>query len=233
MGTVILLRHARSEANNSGVLAGRTPNVGLDATGRDQAAALVERLAGVELAGLVHSPLLRCEQTVEPLARARGIPPIVDDALCEVDYGDWTGRELGALQQEELWQAIQSRPSAVRFPSGERLSHVQHRAVEAVRGYDSKFATADGSPPVWLLCSHGDVIKSILADALGQHLDLFQRLVVDPASISIVRYTELRPFVLRLNDSGDGLGAVLPTRGTGGTDATVGGGAGPTDTGQE
>ncbi|WP_089302785.1 histidine phosphatase family protein [Haloechinothrix alba] len=226
MGTVILLRHARSDANGSGVLAGRTPHVDLDDTGRGQAVDLVGRLAGVELAGIVRSPLLRCAETLEPLARARGIDPVVDDGLCEVDYGDWTGRSLTELQEEPQWRVVQARPSAARFPGGEGLSHVQHRAVEAVRSHDSRFGAEGGDSAVWLLCSHGDVIKSILADALGMHLDLFQRLVVDPGSLSVVRYTELRPFVLRINDTGAGVSDFVADSAATGSDAAVGGGAG-------
>nr|WP_219632630.1 histidine phosphatase family protein [Haloechinothrix aidingensis] len=231
-----MLRHARSDANGSGVLAGRTSHVDLDDTGRRQAADLVGRLAGVELSGIVRSPLLRCAETLGPLARARGIDPVVDDGLNEVDYGDWTGRSLTELQEEPQWRVVQARPSAARFPGGEGLSHVQHRAVEAVRTHDSRFTAEGGESAVWLLCSHGDVIKSILADALGMHLDLFQRLVVDPGSLSVVRYTELRPFVLRLNDTGAGVSGLVAERAdraASGSDAAVGGGAGGSAAGPE
>ncbi|SFQ54621.1 probable phosphomutase, MSMEG_4193 family [Amycolatopsis arida] len=210
MGTVILLRHGRSTANGSGVLAGRTPEVGLDDTGRAQAAALTERLAGVPLAGLVASPLLRCEQTLAPLAGDRALAPIVDDRLAEVDYGDWTGRALAELTKEALWRVVQAHPSAAVFPGGEGLADVQARAVAAVREHDARITAEHGERAVWLLCSHGDVIKAVLADALGQHLDSFQRIVVDPGSMSVVRYTELRPFVLRMNDHSTDLTGIVP-----------------------
>ncbi|NIH80353.1 histidine phosphatase family protein [Amycolatopsis viridis] len=210
MATVILLRHGRSTANGSGVLAGRTPKVGLDDTGRAQAKALVERLAGVPLAEVVVSPLLRCKNTVAPLVAERGLTRTVDPRLSEVDYGEWTGRELKALVKEPLWRVVQAHPSAAVFPGGEGLAGMQARAVAAVREHDARISAEHGDHAVWLLCSHGDVLKSILADALGQHLDSFQRIVVDPASISVVRYTEVRPFVVRVNDHSADLAGVVP-----------------------
>ncbi|MEU6641753.1 histidine phosphatase family protein [Saccharomonospora sp. NPDC046836] len=212
MATVILLRHGRSTANGSGVLAGRAPRVGLDETGQAQAGALVERLSGVPLAGLVTSPLLRCKQTVAPLATARGLDRLTEPRLSEVDYGDWTGRELRTLAKEPLWRVVQAHPSAAVFPGGEGLANVQTRAVAAVREHDATITAQHGDGAVWLLCSHGDVIKSVLADALGQHLDSFQRIVVDPASVSVVRYTETRPFVLRVNDHSSDLAGIVPPK---------------------
>jgi probable phosphomutase (TIGR03848 family) len=210
VSTVILLRHGRSTANGSGVLAGRSPKVGLDETGRTQARALIQRLDGVPLAGLVVSPLLRCKQTVAPLAAARELAGLVEPRLSEVDYGEWTGRELKTLVKEQLWRVVQAHPSAAVFPGGEGLAAVQARAVAAVREHDARIAAEHGDHAVWALCSHGDVLKAILADALGQHLDAFQRIVVDPASVSVVRYTETRPFVLRVNDNGGDLAGIVP-----------------------
>lgn len=228
VGTVIFLRHARSAANGSGTLAGRTPGVELDDTGRLQAAGLVDRLASVPLAGLVRSPLLRCEQTLVPLAAERRLDPVVEPDLSEVDYGEWTGRQLGELVKEPLWKVVQAHPSAAHFPGGEGLATVQARAVAAVRKHDERVTAEVGEHAVWLLCSHGDVIKALLADALGQHLDAFQRIVVDPGSVSVVRYTPMRPFVLRLNDHGGDLSGVVPARPEQAreSDATVGGSTG-------
>jgi len=210
VSTVILLRHGRSTANGKGVLAGRTPKVGLDDTGRAQAQHLVERLAALPLAELVISPLLRCKQTVGPLAIERGLRPGVEKRLSEVDYGDWTGRSIGTLAKEPLWRVVQAHPSAAVFPNGEGLAGMQARAVAAVREHDARITAAHGDRAVWLVCSHGDIIKSLLADALGQHLDGFQRIVVDPGSISVIRYTETRPFVLRTNDHGGDLSGIVP-----------------------
>ena len=212
MATVVLLRHARSTANGSGVLAGRTPGVELDETGRKQADELVTRLAAVPITEIVCSPLLRCEQTVAPLAAARELGRVTEPALAEVDYGDWTNRALGELAKEKLWSVVQQHPSAAVFPGGEGLANVQTRAVAAVRAHDARITAEHGHDAVWLLCSHGDVLKAILADALGQHLDSFQRIVVNPASVSVVQYTETRPFVLRMNDNGGELASIVPPK---------------------
>jgi probable phosphomutase (TIGR03848 family) len=212
VATVVLLRHARSTANGSGVLAGRSPGVELDETGRRQAEELVARLAPVPLAAIVCSPLLRCEQTVAPLAKARDLTPVTEPGLSEVDYGEWTGRELRTLFTEKLWSVVQQHPSAAVFPAGEGLANVQTRAVAAVRAHDARITAEHGPRAVWLLCSHGDVLKAIIADALGQHLDSFQRIVVNPASVSVVQYTDTRPFVLRVNDTGGELASIVPPK---------------------
>ncbi|GHF52360.1 phosphoglycerate mutase [Amycolatopsis bartoniae] len=216
------------------MLAGRTPKVGLDDTGRGQADALSARLAGVPLAEAVVSPMLRCKQTVAPLLADRGLARTVEPRLSEVDYGDWTGRELKTLVKEPLWRVVQAHPSAAVFPGGEGLAAMQARAVAAVREHDARITAAHGDHAVWLLCSHGDVLKAILADALGQHLDAFQRIVVDPASLSVVRYTETRPFVLRVNDHGSDFAGIVPPPPKRGkkkasSDAEVGGSTGRKD----
>jgi probable phosphomutase (TIGR03848 family) len=198
--TLILLRHARSSANASGVLAGRTPGVELDDTGRAQAAEIV------------CSPMLRCEQTVASLAAARELRPVTEPGLAEVDYGSWTGSALKDLAKEPLWKVVQAHPSAAVFPGGEGLAGMQARAVAAVRGHDARIAAEHGPAAVWVACTHGDVIKAVLADALASHLDNFQRIVVDPASISVVQYTETRPFVVRVNDLGGDVAGLIPPK---------------------
>jgi probable phosphomutase (TIGR03848 family) len=208
--TLILLRHGRSAANANGVLAGRAAGVELDDTGRAQADKLIDRLAGVPIAEIVCSPMLRCEQTVAPLAEARGLVPGTEPELAEVDYGSWTGSELKTLFKEPLWKVVQAHPSAAVFPGGEGLAGMQARAVAAVRRHDARIAAEHGPAAVWLACSHGDVIKAVLADALAMHLDNFQRIVVDPSSISVVHYTETRPFVARVNDLGGDVSGLVP-----------------------
>ncbi len=210
MTTLILLRHGRSSANVAGVLAGRTPGVELDDKGREQADKLVERLAGVPVAEIVCSPLLRCEQTVAPLAKDRGLVPVTEDDLAEVDYGAWTGGALKTLAKEPLWKVVQAHPSAAVFPEGEGLAGMQARAVAAVRSPDAPLAAAPGPHAVWVACSHGDVIKSVLADALACHLDNFQRIMVDTCSISVIHYTPTRPFVARVNDLGGDVAGLIP-----------------------
>jgi probable phosphomutase (TIGR03848 family) len=208
--TLILLRHGRSSANTSGVLAGRSAGVELDDTGKGQAWALAQRLKPVPLSALVTSPMERCQQTVAPLLAGRGLTAQVDDQLAEVDYGDWTGREIKNLAKEALWRVVQQHPSAAVFPGGEGLAAMQARSVAAIRAHDAKVIAEHGPTAVWVACSHGDVIKSVLADALGLHLDSFQRIVVDPCSISVVHYTETRPFVSRVNDTGGDVSGLIP-----------------------
>ena len=128
--TVILLRHGRSTSNTAHTLAGRTEGVDLDDKGREQAQALVERIGALPIRAIVRSPLLRCERTVEPLAAALGLEPVVDERISEVDYGAWTGRKIGDLVKEPLWAVVQQQPSAAVFPDGEGLAHVQARAVD-------------------------------------------------------------------------------------------------------
>jgi probable phosphomutase (TIGR03848 family) len=257
--TLVLLRHGRTTANVSGTLAGWTPGVHLDERGREQAAAVASRLAALPIAHIATSPLERCQETADAVAAVAGPPakgararsigeprpePVVDDRWGECRYGDWTGQPLSTLAKDPLWKVVQSHASAVTFPGGESLRAVQLRAVDAARETNAEVATAHGPDAVWVAVSHGDVIKALLADALGMHLDEFQRIVVDPASVSVIRYTDLRPFVLRVNDTGGELGSLAPPpkrrrRGSattsstahghaaaGSSDAVVGGGAG-------
>ncbi|GFG75597.1 histidine phosphatase family protein [Mycobacterium botniense] len=207
--TVILVRHGRSVSNTARVLAGRSEGVDLDDAGREQAADLITRLGELPIRSVVCSPLLRCRRTVEPLARALSLQPVVDERLSEVDYGEWTGRAIADLAKEPLWAVVQAHPSAAVFPGGEGLAEVQSRAVAAVREHDRRLAEQHGADVLWLACTHGDVIKAVVADALGMHLDSFQRVTVDPGSLSVIRYTQLRPFVLHVNHTGARLTAML------------------------
>jgi probable phosphomutase (TIGR03848 family) len=214
------------------VLAGRTPGVDLDETGRQQAAAAGSRLAGLPVSAVVSSPLERCRQTADTVAAALGgtVDVQVDHRLTECEYGDWTGAELKKLAKDPVWKVVQGHPSAATFPAGESIRDMQLRAVDAVRDWDAKVTADAGAQALWVAVSHGDVIKAVLADALGAHLDMFQRIVVDPASISVISYTPLRPFVSRLNDSGDLTSLASARRRrrrkTVTSDAAVGGGAG-------
>lgn len=234
MATVILLRHAKSTANGSGVLAGRSAGVGLDDTGRDQAARLLDRIGELPLAAVVTSPMQRCQETVAGLVAHRGLEPADEPRLAEVDYGDWTGSKLADLTKEKLWQVVQQHPSAAVFPNGEGLADVQARAVAAIRQHDAAVTAEHGPNALWLACSHGDVIKAVLADALGMHLDGFQRIMVDPCSVSVIRYTELRPFVARVNDTGGDVSNLIPppepegaeSNSSNSSDAVVGGSTG-------
>ncbi len=161
---------------------------------------------------------------------AEPIPVQLDDRFGECRYGDWTGQPLRKLARDPLWRVVQAHPSAVRFPgpAGETMAGMQQRAVEAVRDWNARL----GGDAAYVVCSHGDVIKAILADALGMHLDMSQRIQVDPCSLSVIRYTPLRPFVLAMNDTGAdatalaGLAKRPAARRAAQADAQVGGGAG-------
>ena len=233
MTTLLLLRHGLT-AMTGPALAGWTPGVHLNERGRAQASALARRLEPVPLAAIVSSPLERCAETAEAVAAGRpGSAGKVetDDRFGEVRYGDWTGRLLKELAEEPLWRVVQVHPSAVRFPGadGEAMATAQYRAVTAVRDWNARIAAEQGADAVYAVCSHGDIIKAIVADALGLHLDQFQRIHAEPASLTAIRYTERRPFVVRLNDTGGDIGDLLPKPpGEGGSessDAPVGGGA--------
>jgi probable phosphoglycerate mutase len=229
---VLLVRHGLT-AGTGTVLTGRTPGIPLDDRGREQAAALAARLAAVPLDAIITSPLERCRQTADAIASARNGHPLAvqeDERLAEVRYGDWTGKPLKRLAKDPLWRVVQAHPSGVRFPGedGESMPDVQHRAVGAVRDWNARL----GRDATYLICSHGDVIKSLIADSLGMHLDLFQRIQVDPCSLTAIRYTPYRPFLLRMNDTGGTVsGLVRPDRRPGQVrhgdeGAVVGGGAG-------
>ncbi len=226
MPTLILVRHGRSTANTSGVLAGRTPGVALDERGAAQAAALPGRLAELPISEVVTSPLQRCQETVRPLLEARPeLRPHTEERITECDYGDWSGRKLAELTDEPLMQVVQAHPTAAAFPGGESKRAMQTRAAEAVREWNARVEADHGAGAVYLMCSHGDIIKSLVADALGLHLDLFQRVSVEPCSITAIRYTRLRPFLVRLGDTGD-FASHAPREEPPGEEAAVGGGAG-------
>ncbi len=194
------------------MLAGWTPGVGLDDVGRGQAGALGAALSGLDPVLVASSPLERCLETAELVRDAAwpAMPILTDERLAECRYGAWTGRSLKDLGSEPLWRTVQQQPSAVRFPDGdeypgESLSAMSARMLDAVRQHDARVHDEHGPHAVWVLVSHGDPIKAVLADAGGAHLDSFQRYVVSPASVSAIRYTPERPFLLTSNASGNGL----------------------------
>lgn len=232
MTTVLLVRHGLT-AMTGPVLAGWTPGVHLDERGREQARAVAERLAPLELDAIVSSPLERCQETAAAIAAGRPVSVQTDERFGECGYGDWTGRPLKELAEEPLWRVVQAHPSAAVFPGGEALADVQSRAVRAVRDWNERL----GEKATYLICSHGDVIKAIVADALGMHLDQFQRITADPASVTVIRYT---PASLPAQGQRRGRGSGQPGAPAGGvggrrrgetitgSDAAVGGGPGTT-----
>jgi probable phosphomutase (TIGR03848 family) len=227
VSTLLLVRHGLT-ALTGPVLAGRTPGVHLDERGQKQASALGERVAKLAVRAIVTSPLERCVETAQAVSQAQPTAPEwhVDDRLVECGYGDWTGKPIKELMKDPLWKVVQAQPSAARFPNGESLSEMATRAVAAVRDWDERL----GDDAVWVACTHGDIIKAIVADALGLHLDQYQRIVPDPCSVSVIRYTKLRPYVIRMNDTGGDLSGFAPPkrrrRASTADEATPGGGAG-------
>jgi probable phosphomutase (TIGR03848 family) len=236
MPTCLLIRHGRTTSNANGTLAGWTEGVALDETGRSQTTDLAERLRGLPIRAVVSSPLQRCIETAQILVDALADVTVkTDERLGECRYGAWTGGSLKELAKEPLWRIVQDQPSAARFPDGEKfmgesIAQMQARALQAVRDVDAEVAAEHGPQALWVLVSHGDVIKSIVADAAGAHLDHFQRIVVGPASLTVVSYTQRRPFLVRLNDGGTDLSALVPAPAPPQDgDALVGGDAGPAD----
>jgi probable phosphoglycerate mutase len=205
---VLLVRHGLTATTGS-VLTGWTQGIPLDDRGRQQAADLAARLTPVRLDAIISSPLERCLQTAAAVAAAgEGRPAVVeDDRLGECHYGEWTGQPLKRLAREPLWRVVQAHPGAVRFPGadGESFLDMQHRAVSAIREWNERL----GADAVYLACSHGDVIKAVIADSLGMHIDMLQRIQVDPASLTAIRYTPLRPFLVRMNDSGGAVDSLM------------------------
>jgi probable phosphomutase (TIGR03848 family) len=195
MRLLLLLRHAVTE-HTGARLSGWTPGLHLSEQGREQAAALAGRLGPVPLDALYASPLERCQETAAVLAEARGLKVETLEELGEVRYGDWTGRTLKELAREPLWKVVQATPSAARFPDGESLYEMQARAVQATE----RLRAAHPGQTV-AVCSHADVIKALTCHYLGMHLDLFQRVVVSPASVTAIAFGPV-PYLARLNDTG-------------------------------
>ena len=199
---LVLIRHAHSEANAAGILSGRLPNVHLTEKGVEQSEHLAVRLGNFPVSNLRISPMERCFETISPWINSILLPnnprfePVIDQELTEVDYGSWSGKKLAVLSKNKLWKIVQESPSRMYFPKGEGIAQMQSRAMKSV--HEAVSSKAKGAA---VIVSHGDVIKSIVASALGMHLDEFQRVVIDPASVSILDYSSTKPRVLLLNDS--------------------------------
>ena len=183
MARIVLLRHAHSVANEKNLLAGRTAGISLSKTGKEQAKDLISRLGTIQFDEVAISPLQRCRETIDPWLTSTGAKSriVVDESVSEVDYGSWSGKTLSSLRRKAQWKIVQDFPSQMTFPEGESLLEMQGRALS---GFYRLNAVKGRGPR--LLVSHGDVIKSIVAHCLGMHLDQFQRLVIEPASLTII-----------------------------------------------
>lgn len=177
--TIHLIRHATYDLLDRGILAGRTPGWSLNATGRAQAAALGQALAGRDLEAVIASPLERAQETAEAIAGPHGLALEIEPGLNEVDFGAWSGTPFATLHQQPGWQTFNVRRSVAAPPGGETMLAVQLRALEAVMTLVERFPDAE-----IVAVSHADVIKALLAHALGTPLDMFQRIEIAPASRS-------------------------------------------------
>jgi len=193
---VLLVRHATNDWVVSGKLAGRAPGIHLNQQGMAQAEALGRRLAERPIRAIYSSPLERALETAAAIARPHELTVQVNPGINEVDFGDWTGKELKKLSQDPEWRRVQTRPAQMRFPNGESVRQMQIRAVDEVE----RSAAAHREETI-VLVTHADIIKAVLAHYLGLHLDLFQRLVIGPASISSLHFTGRGPLVTTVNDS--------------------------------
>ena len=210
MTRIVLLRHAHSLANAKAILAGRAPGVDLSDRGHKESQDVAKRLKEINFSLIRVSPMERCAQTIEPLlaqlSKSREAKPIVEveSDLVEVDYGKWTGRKLAILSRDKAWKVVQNTPSAMYFPGGEGLLDVQARAMRALNS-----AANTPGKGAKLLVSHGDVIKSIVASVLGTHLDHFQKIVIDPASLTVLDFNGVDYRVLTLNSTTAPISAFL------------------------
>jgi probable phosphoglycerate mutase len=193
---LLLIRHALTEATGRR-LSGRTPGIHLSEEGRRQAEQLAERLATVPLGAIYASPLERCSETAEAIAVPRRMTIREVPELAEIDYGRWTGRSMPQLTRTALWKKVQQTPSSITFPEGEGLIDAQRRSVAAVEEIARRHPRA-----VVAVVSHADVIRLLLAHYAGLHIDLFQRLIVSPASVSAIALGDRIPRIVRMNDTG-------------------------------
>jgi probable phosphoglycerate mutase len=195
MTRLLLIRHGANDTHKNGILAGWTPGVHLNQMGQDQAQALARRLASVEIAAVYASPLERTMETAEAVAAPHGLPVVVRDDLGEVRIGRWTGQPLEKLRKRRLWRKVQFVPSMMRFPGGESFQEAQARTVAELERL-----CVDHPQQTVAVVSHSDVIKVAVAYTIGLHLDLFQRLVIAPASLTVLELGGLMPRLLCLND---------------------------------
>lgn len=204
MTTLFLIRHGLTAITGK-TLYGRTSGISLDDRGRSQAERLAERFASIRLTAIYSSPLERCMQTMEPLGAGQRLEVVPRADLVEMDAGTWTNRSLAQLRRTRLWRDVMERPSQFRFPEGESFAEALARSLAEVQAIIVRHP--QGRVAVG---SHGDLIRMLVAHHTGAHLDLFQRTVVDPASVSVIRVGHGEPRVLLVNDDGGGLARFAP-----------------------
>lgn len=203
---VLLVRHGQTPTTGK-ILPGRAPGLHLADRGREQADAVAARIAALPRVDAVYaSPLERTRETAAPIAKARGLRVQVERGLLECDFGDWTGEELKRLMKLPEWTTVQRAPSVFTFPGGESFAAMQYRIVDAISRLRARH------PGGVVVCvSHADPIKAAVAHALGTHLDLFQRIVISPCSVSAIAYSSAGPVVLAVNSTGSSLAELRPS----------------------
>lgn len=195
MPVVLLIRHGENEYVKKGRLAGRLPGVHLNEKGREQAKILAEKLTGAPIKAIYSSPLERTMETAEPIAKALGLEVIPRMGLVEVDVGKWQDKKLKRLSRHKLWRTVQTRPSIMRFPGGESFEEAQHRIYQEIDQLCSQYDAKD----MFACVLHSDPIKLAVAYYIGLPIDLFQRLTVAPASISVLFVGKSDSRLLALN----------------------------------
>ncbi len=196
MTLLLLIRHGTNDWVH-GRLAGWTPGVHLNEEGRLQAARLSERLGDLPIAVIYSSPLERCVETATAVAQPRGLALRLVEQVGEVRYGEWQGAELKDLYKHELWPGVQYYPSGTRFPNGESLGEAQMRIVQAIDGLRAQHPTQ-----IIAVFSHADMIKLAIAYYIGMHIDLFQRLTINPCSLTALAFERMGPRLIAFNDTG-------------------------------
>lgn len=203
---LLLVRHGQTPTTGK-LLPGRAAGLHLADTGQEQARTAAARISELKRVDAVYaSPLERTRETAAPIAKALGHRVQIDRGLLEADFGDWTGCELKALMKLPEWSTVQRAPSTFRFPNGESFTEMQSRIVGAL---DRLRARHPGG--VVVAVSHADPIKAAVAHAMGTHLDLFQRIVISPCSVTAIAYHTTGPVVLTVNSTGGSLADLRPS----------------------
>ena len=203
---VLFVRHGQTPTTGA-VLPGRAPGLHLAPEGVEQAQRVADRLAELGRVNAVYaSPMERAVETAAPIARACGLRIRKNTGLIECDFGRWTGRKLKNLSRRKEWATVQRHPSGFRFPGGESFAEMQARALDAV----STITTRHSGETV-VVVSHADIIKAVAAAAAGTPLDLFQRIVISPCSVTAIAYRPSGPILLTVNNTGDDLGSLRPS----------------------
>ena len=198
MTTVLFVRHGQTPTTGKS-LPGRAPGLHLADSGIAQADAVAVRIAKLKRVDAIYaSPLERTRETAAPIGKARGLKVQIDKGLLECDFGDWTGHELKVLMKLPEWTTVQRYPSGFRFPNGESFTEMQGRITAATQRLVDKHAGG-----VIVAVSHADPIKALVAHAMGTHLDLFQRIVMSPCSVTAITYSSGGPAVLTVNSTDD------------------------------